>query len=114
MLTLLLLELMSKAEGEGEVVLLQHINQPVTGLETATVAALRELLEEKEQEVAQLKSKVLLLQAQMKTMVRKNKTLEAAAWQSSPVGMSGTSTSHNQVFKNQFFVCINNVLSLYP
>jgi hypothetical protein len=72
---------------------------------------LRELLKEKEQEVAQLKCKVLLLQAQMKTIVQKNKALVAAALQLTPVGMSGTSTSCNKVFKNQIVVCINNVLS---
>ena len=72
-----------------------------------TVAALRELAQEKEQEVTRLKGKVRLLQEEMKVMVCKNKVLEAAAlqWQesiSSPVvGLSTSSTrSRNEVFMN--------------
>ena len=86
-----------------------------------TVAALRELVQEKEQEVTRLKGKVRLLQEGMKVMVRKNKVLEAAAlqWQESirspVVGLSTSSTrSRNEVFKNQIVGSINNILSLYP
>ena len=91
-----------------------NINQPFYGSDAA--AAMRELLQEKEEEVSRLKGKVRLLQERMKGMMRKNKALvDAADRQANLVAAEQcTSMSRNEVFKNKVVACINHVLSLYP